>query len=67
MAGLPSALIGTIANRIDHFRDVGLVIIDEIHRARMTPYKDGTISEYLKVQQALPQAWFRGVTAHRLA
>ena len=55
--------IGTIANRLDHFRDVGLVIIDEIHRARMTPYKDGAVSEYLKVQQMLPKAWFRGVTA----
>jgi DNA repair protein RadD len=55
--------IGTIANRLDCFKNVGLVIIDEIHRARMTPYKDGTVSEYLKVQQALPKAWFRGVTA----
>ena len=54
--------VGTVLNRIDYFKDVGVVIIDEVHRAKMEPNKDGSASQYLQIKDALPQAWFRGVT-----
>jgi DNA repair protein RadD len=55
--------VGTIANRLDYFKDVGVVIIDEIHRARMEAHKDGSASQYLQIKDFLTNAWFRGVTA----
>ena len=54
--------IGTILNRVEYFRNVGVVIIDEVHRARMEPMRDGSRSQYLQLKDALPNAWFRGLT-----
>ncbi len=54
--------VGTILNRIDYFQDVGVVIIDEVHRAKMDLNKDGSASQYRQIKEALPHAWFRGLT-----
>ena len=54
--------VGTIANRLDYFKDVGVVIIDEVHRARMEAHKDGSASQYLQIKNTLSKGWFRGLT-----
>jgi DNA repair protein RadD len=55
--------VGTVAHRLDYFMNAGVVIIDEIHRARMEANKDGSASQYLKIRDTLRNSWFRGVTA----
>src|SRR6266702_742461 len=55
--------VGTVINRIGYFRDAGAIIIDEVHRARMEEYKDGSASQYLQIKDELPNAFFRGLTA----
>lgn len=62
-AHLTVGTIGTIINRKEYFGDVGAILIDELHRARMEAYSDGGASQYLQLKQAFPNAWYRGFTA----
>ena len=52
----------TVVQRLEYFEDAYLVIVDEVHRARMELYKDGTASNYLDIKNYLHKSWFRGVT-----
>jgi DNA repair protein RadD len=54
--------VGSVVGHLDYFKDAGLIIIDEVHRARMEAYKDGSASQYLAIKDALKNIWFRGVT-----
>ena len=54
--------VGTVANRLSYFKDVGVVIIDEVHRAKMRRHDSGGASQYLQIKEALSSSWFRGLT-----
>jgi DNA repair protein RadD len=54
--------VGTVANRLEYFKDCGVVIVDEVHRAKMRRHDNGDASQYLQIKETLGNSWFRGLT-----